>query len=131
MRKSITALLGLSLIGLSAIADEVWSTPIGDVVYEDETDDGWAVWSYPGLTERGTVYIRIWQVSMRAEPPMPAYGLRRKVRGSSSVMLPSPIRQRGNPTIIGAAWTSCSRSQTFLAAGSHFAGAVSMIRAIT
>ena len=58
MRKSITALLGLSLIGLSAIADEVWSTPIGDVVYEDETDDGWAVWSYPGLTERGTVYIK-------------------------------------------------------------------------
>ena len=43
MWKSMTTLLGLSLLDLSAIADEVWSTPIGDVVYENETDDGWAV----------------------------------------------------------------------------------------
>ncbi|MBA27471.1 MAG: hypothetical protein CME95_01660 [Hyphomonadaceae bacterium] len=58
MWKSMTTLLGLSVLSLSAIADEVWSTPIGDVVYENETDDGWAVWSYPGLTDRGTVYIK-------------------------------------------------------------------------
>ena len=54
MRKPITALLGLSLIGLSAIADEVWSTPIGDVVYEDETDEG------------RTAYAGIW---IEAESP--------------------------------------------------------------
>jgi hypothetical protein len=58
MRKSIMALVGLSLFGLPAVADEVWSTPIGDVVYEDETETGWAVWSYPGQSERGTVYLK-------------------------------------------------------------------------
>jgi hypothetical protein len=58
MRTPISALLCLSLAALPALADEVWTTPIGDVVYEDETDDGWAVWSYPGLDARGTVYLK-------------------------------------------------------------------------
>ncbi|MDX1292662.1 MAG: hypothetical protein R3265_07620 [Hyphomonas sp.] len=58
MRKFMAALLGLSVLGLSASADEVWSTPIGDVIYEADIADGWAVWSYPGQTERGTVYLK-------------------------------------------------------------------------
>ena len=58
MRKSILALAGLGILALSATADEVWSTPIGDVVYQDETEDGWAVWSYPGTAAPGTVYLK-------------------------------------------------------------------------
>lgn len=131
MRKSITALLGLSLIGLSAIADEVWSTPIGDVVYEDETDDGWAVWSYPGLTERGTVYIKDLAGVYEGRTAYAGIWIEAESPGIELCDVAVTDPATGNPTIIGAAWTSCSRSQTFLAAGSHFAGAVSMIRAIT
>lgn len=58
MLKPLLISLGISLFGLAASADEVWSTDIGDVVYESETDSGWAVWSYPGVTARGTVYLK-------------------------------------------------------------------------
>ena len=58
MRNLVLALAGMGLATLNAAADEVWSTPIGDVVYEADTPEGWAVWSYPGLDARGTVYLK-------------------------------------------------------------------------
>ena len=58
MRNLVLALAGMGLAALNAAADEVWSTPIGDVVYEADTPEGWAVWSYPGLDARGTVYLK-------------------------------------------------------------------------
>jgi len=58
MRILALALACTCVFGASAAADEVWSTPIGDVVYEADTPKGWAVWSYPGLTDRGTVYLK-------------------------------------------------------------------------
>ncbi len=48
MKTFMTALAGALLLAGTAIADEVWSTPIGDVVYEtDLPEQGIAVWSYP------------------------------------------------------------------------------------
>jgi len=43
----------------AAIADEVWSTGIGDVVYERDLDTGEAVLSYPTIYSevRGLVFI--------------------------------------------------------------------------
>mgnify|MGYP003625513197 FL=1 len=44
----------------SALADEVWTTPIGDVVYERELPTGEAVLSYPAADgeARGLGYIQ-------------------------------------------------------------------------
>lgn len=46
---------------LPAAADEVWSTEIGDVVYERDLDNGMAVLSYPTTfdetTPRGFAYL--------------------------------------------------------------------------
>ena len=59
MLKSVLATLSLGLIGMPAIADEIWSTPIGDVYYDHDTDDDWAVLSYPGANDvRGLAYLK-------------------------------------------------------------------------
>lgn len=52
-----TALIGAAMIGV-AQADEVWSTEIGDVIYETDLDNGMAVLSYPTDGEvRGLAYV--------------------------------------------------------------------------
>lgn len=52
-----TALIGAALIG-AAQADEVWSTEIGDVIYEADLENGMAVLSYPTDGDvRGLAYI--------------------------------------------------------------------------
>nr|WP_070958855.1 hypothetical protein [Hyphomonas sp. Mor2] len=52
-----TALIGAALSG-SASADEVWSTEIGDVIYEIDLENGMAVLSYPTDGEaRGRAYL--------------------------------------------------------------------------
>ncbi|WOR13944.1 hypothetical protein RYZ27_09220 [Hyphomonas sp. FCG-A18] len=52
-RKTGITLAALAMIGGSAFADEVWSTEIGDVVYEADLPNGQAVWSYPLESEEG------------------------------------------------------------------------------
>ncbi|MGH1420844.1 MAG: hypothetical protein ACRBEQ_03430 [Hyphomonas sp.] len=57
IRSALIAALGS--IALPAMADEVWSTNIGDVIYEADLETGEAVLSYPATdTEaRGQVFI--------------------------------------------------------------------------
>lgn len=55
-------LAGLAVIGAAtsgfAFADEVWSTEIGDVIYEIDLENGMAVLSYPTDGEdRGRAYL--------------------------------------------------------------------------
>ena len=57
-----TILAALAFAGVSAasiaVADEVWSTEIGDVVYEIDLENGMAVLSYPTDGEaRGRAYL--------------------------------------------------------------------------
>lgn len=53
-----SATLGLGLISGGAMADEVWSTAIGEVVYEVDLDNGMAVLSYPtDSDDRGRAYV--------------------------------------------------------------------------
>ena len=47
MLKLVATGLAVCALGLSAAADEVWKTEIGEVVYEADLDNGWAVLSYP------------------------------------------------------------------------------------
>lgn len=48
MLKSFAVLLASAAICLTAGADEVWSTPIGEVIYEQELENGQAIFSFPG-----------------------------------------------------------------------------------
>ncbi len=53
-----SAILGVGLIAGLASADEVWSTEIGDVIYETNLENGMAVLSYPTDGEtRGLAYL--------------------------------------------------------------------------
>ena len=59
IKTAMTALLftGAGLVGVAA-ADEVWTTEIGDVIYEIDLENGMAVLSYPTDGEaRGRAYI--------------------------------------------------------------------------
>lgn len=59
MRKTV-AMIAVSLGFIAgASADEVWSTQIGDVIYENDLESGFAVLSYPLDAEgmRGRSYI--------------------------------------------------------------------------
>lgn len=47
MKSILAASLAFAAIALPAIADEVWSTPVGDVIYEDDLATGEAVLSFP------------------------------------------------------------------------------------
>lgn len=51
-------IVSLGFVGVSA-ADEVWSSDIGDVIYEADLDNGIAVLSYPieGSDVRGLAYL--------------------------------------------------------------------------
>ena len=52
-----TVLVGAAMTGASH-ADEVWSTEIGDVIYETDLDNGMAVLSYPTDGDvRGLAYV--------------------------------------------------------------------------
>ena len=59
MMKSNLLLAAAIVFAGSALADEVWTTPIGDVVYERELPSGEAVLSYPAADgeARGLGYI--------------------------------------------------------------------------
>ncbi len=54
-----TLIAAIACITLPAMADEVWSTNIGDVIYEADLESGEAVLSYPATDteERGQVFI--------------------------------------------------------------------------
>lgn len=53
-----SAALCAGMINGSAIADEVWSTEIGEVIYEVDLENGMAVLSYPTDGEaRGRAYL--------------------------------------------------------------------------
>ncbi|MEL6860176.1 MAG: hypothetical protein AAFO74_17475, partial [Pseudomonadota bacterium] len=58
-KRLFTSMTALMLIaGGAAHADEVWSTNIGDVIYETDLDNGMAVLSYPTEGEvRGLAYL--------------------------------------------------------------------------
>ena len=59
IKVAMTALVltGAGLVGAAA-ADEVWTTEIGDVIYEIDLENGMAVLSYPTDGEaRGRAYI--------------------------------------------------------------------------
>lgn len=59
MIKIIIAAAACTLISAASFADEVWTTPIGDVVYEKDLETGEAVLSYPAGDDdtRGLAYI--------------------------------------------------------------------------
>lgn len=59
MIKIITAAAACTLISAASFADEVWTTPIGDVIYERDLETGHAVLSYPtdDNAMRGLAYI--------------------------------------------------------------------------
>ncbi|KCZ91725.1 hypothetical protein [Hyphomonas johnsonii] len=59
MLKMILAISAATIVAGSAVADEVWTTPIGAVIYERELPNGDAVLSYPGIEAetRGLAYI--------------------------------------------------------------------------
>ena len=60
MIKPIIASVAMSVGALTGLAsaDEVWSTEIGDVIYETDLDNGMAVLSYPTDGEvRGLAYL--------------------------------------------------------------------------
>jgi hypothetical protein len=52
-RKAGMILAALVMTGVSAVADEVWSTEIGEVIYEADLSNGQAVFSYPLDSEDG------------------------------------------------------------------------------
>lgn len=57
-KTAASAILGVGLIAGLASADEVWTTEIGDVIYETDLDNGMAVLSYPTDGEtRGLAYL--------------------------------------------------------------------------
>ncbi|MEO1661904.1 MAG: hypothetical protein AAFR51_13010 [Pseudomonadota bacterium] len=58
-KRLFTSMTALMLIaGGAAHADEVWSTNIGDVIYETDLDNGMAVLSYPTEGDvRGLAYL--------------------------------------------------------------------------
>lgn len=55
LRYLISALV-ITLLPLVSLADEVWTTPEGDIIYEDDVD-GMAVLSYPLLDVRAMIYF--------------------------------------------------------------------------
>ena len=59
IKKFLTAAIVLGAMTATGVqADEVWSTEIGDVIYEADLDNGMAVLSYPTESEvRGLAYI--------------------------------------------------------------------------
>ena len=59
LKPMIAAIVGTAALSLAvAHADEVWSTDIGDVIYETDLSNGMAVLSYPTDGEvRGLAYI--------------------------------------------------------------------------
>lgn len=59
LKTMIASLTGIATLGLvAAQADEVWSTDIGDVIYETDLSNGMAVLSYPTDGEvRGLAYV--------------------------------------------------------------------------
>ena len=61
MRHSILAIAACAAMALvgTATADEVWTTEIGDVIYETDLPNGQAVWSYPleDSDWRGRVFL--------------------------------------------------------------------------
>ena len=55
---AMTAFAALAHTAAPALADEVWSTDIGDVIYEADLENGMAVLSYPTDGEtRGLAYV--------------------------------------------------------------------------
>lgn len=54
MLKCLAGLLAAPLLALPALADEVWTTDMGEVIYEADLENGDAVLSYP-LDETGAV----------------------------------------------------------------------------
>ncbi|KCZ54164.1 hypothetical protein HY29_15590 [Hyphomonas beringensis] len=58
MMKPLLAGLCLGLVSQPALADEVWSTLVGDVVYESDTPEGWAVWSYEADSGPVKIYLK-------------------------------------------------------------------------
>ncbi|MEM7640626.1 MAG: hypothetical protein AAF269_16345 [Pseudomonadota bacterium] len=59
LKTMIASVTGIAALGLvAAQADEVWSTDIGDVIYETDLSNGMAVLSYPTDGEvRGLAYV--------------------------------------------------------------------------
>ena len=59
MKSLITASIGIATLSTGvALADEVWSTDIGEVIYETDLANGMAVLSYPTDGEvRGLAYV--------------------------------------------------------------------------
>ena len=55
----ISTAIGFAMLGLSAAqADEVWSSDIGEIIYETDLSNGMAVLSYPTDGEvRGLAYV--------------------------------------------------------------------------
>lgn len=47
MKRTLIAALLASTLALPVMADEVWSTVYGDIIYESDLDNGMAVLSYP------------------------------------------------------------------------------------
>lgn len=59
MKKFYVAAALMIGAAMPAIADEAWSTEIGEVIYDHETDQGHAVLTYPieGSEVRGIAYV--------------------------------------------------------------------------
>ncbi|MEM9738578.1 MAG: hypothetical protein AAF829_01825 [Pseudomonadota bacterium] len=57
MFKTATALAAFVIAGTPAFADEVWSSEIGDIIYESDLYNGQAVLSYP-LPDDGEEGVR-------------------------------------------------------------------------
>ena len=59
IKQTLTGIALLSVMAITAAqADEVWSTEIGDVIYEADLENGMAVLSYPTDGDvRGLAYI--------------------------------------------------------------------------
>ncbi len=58
--KSTIAAAAALAITAPALADEVWSTPFGDIIYEADLPNGMAVLSFPSFVEdspRGRYYV--------------------------------------------------------------------------
>ncbi|MEM9939060.1 MAG: hypothetical protein AAF768_09455 [Pseudomonadota bacterium] len=59
IRNILCAITALSFLTVPAVADEMWSTEIGVVLYEVDLPNGDAVWSYPleNTEWRGTAVL--------------------------------------------------------------------------
>ncbi|MGB3626498.1 MAG: hypothetical protein WA989_11740 [Henriciella sp.] len=58
MKQFVAAIIAMSLAA-PALADEAWSTEIGEVIYDHDTSEGHAVLTYPieGSEMRGIAYV--------------------------------------------------------------------------